>query len=131
LAYLDTSAYVKLPLAEQEHEDLRLELSRWAGFVSSVLLGVEAIRACARFGVTEKKVAREWVEGVSLLPLSDAVLDFAVDLKPWKLRTLDALHLATALTVADEVGSFFSYDHRLAEAAADHGFAVLRPGSPV
>jgi predicted nucleic acid-binding protein len=128
LAYLDTSAYVKLALSEEEHEDLRLELSRWSGFVSSVLLGVEAIRACGRFGSAAEKDAREWLEGVSLLPLDDAVLDVAVSLKPWKLRTLDSLHLATALTISDEVGGFFSYDHRLSEAAVDHGFAILHPG---
>lgn len=106
---------------------MRLQLSRWPGFVSSALLGVEAIRACGPFGRTAEKDAREWLEGVSLLPLDDAVLDVAVDLKPWKLRTLDALHLATALTLGDEVGGFFSYDHRLSEAAADHGFAVFPP----
>jgi uncharacterized protein len=128
LAYLDTSAYVKLALSEEEHEDLRLELSRWSGFVSSVLMGVEAIRACARFSGTAEQDAREWLEGVSLLPLDDAVLDAAVSLAPWKLRTLDALHLATAVTIEDEVGAFVSYDRRLAEAAADHGFAVLHPG---
>jgi predicted nucleic acid-binding protein len=101
------------------------------GFVSSVLLGVEAIRACGRFSRMAEKDAREWLEGVSLLPIDDSVLDLAVSLKPWKLRALDALHLATALTIKNEIGSFFTYDDRLAEAAADHGFAVLRPGSPV
>jgi predicted nucleic acid-binding protein len=89
------------------------------------LLGVEAIRACGPFGRTAEKDAREWLQGVSLLPLADAVLDVAVELKPWKLRTLDALHLATALTIGDEVGGFFSYDHRLADAAAAHGFTVF------
>jgi predicted nucleic acid-binding protein len=88
---------------------------------------VEAIRACGPFGRTAERDAREWLEGVSLLPLDDAVLDVAMDLKPWKLRTLDALHLATALTIGDEVSGFFSYGHRLAEAAADHGFAVFPP----
>lgn len=106
---------------------MRLQLSRWSGFVSSALLGVEAIRACGPFGRTAEKDAREWLEGVSLLPLDDVVLDVAVDLKPWKLRTLDALHLATAVTVEDQVGAFISYDRRLSEAAADHGFTVLHP----
>lgn len=92
-----------------------------------MLLGVEAMRACGPFGRTAEKYAREWLEGVSLLPLADDVLDVAMELKPWKLRTLDALHLATALTIGDEVGGFFSYDHRLANAAADHGFAVFPP----
>jgi predicted nucleic acid-binding protein len=116
-------------LSEEEYEDLRLELSRWTGFVSSVLLGVEAIRACGRFSMTAERDAREWLEGVSLLPLDDSVLDAAVSLKPWKLRTLDALHLATAVTVEDEIGAFISYDRRLTEAALSQGFTVLRPGN--
>lgn len=130
LAYLDTSAYVKLPLEETGHEGLRSELSRWDGYVSSMLLGVEAIRACSRYGSDRAKDAREWLEGVALLPLDDTVLDVATSLSPASVRTLDALHLATALTVRDEIGAFFTYDQRLAEAAADHGLPIFRPGQP-
>lgn len=128
LAYLDTSAYVKLPLKESGHERLRGELSHWDGFVSSVLLGVEAIRACSRYGSDRERDARAWLEGVSLLPLDDKVLDVAVSLSPPGVRTLDALHLATALTVRDEIGAFFTYDQRLAEAAAERGFPIFHPG---
>jgi predicted nucleic acid-binding protein len=128
LAYLDTSAYVKLPLEEAGHEDLRSELSRWDGYVSSMLLGVEAVRACSRYGSERARDARDWLEGVSLLPLDDQVLDVATSLAPPNLRALDALHLATALTVRDEIGAFFTYDQRLAEAAASQGLPVLHPG---
>jgi len=127
LAYLDTSAYVKLPLEEAGHEGLRSELSRWDGYVSSMLLGVEAIRACARYGPDYAGDARAWLAGISLLPLDDAVLDVASSLPPSGVRTLDALHLATALTIQDEIGAFFTYDQRLGDAAADHGFAVVPP----
>lgn len=127
LAYLDTSAYVKLPLEEAGREDLRSEFARWDGYVSSMLLGVEAIRACSRYGSDRARDARAWLEGVSLLPIDDAVLDMATSLAPSTLRALDALHLATALTVQDEIGAFFTYDQRLAEAAASHGFTVLHP----
>lgn len=124
LAYLDTSAYVKLPLEEAGHEDLRSRLSRWDGYVSSMLLGVEAIRACSRYGSECAKDAREWLEGVTLIPLDDTVLDVATSLLPVGVRTLDALHLATALTVKDEIGAFFTYDRRLREAAVEHGLPV-------
>lgn len=130
LAYLDTSAYVKLPLEEAGHDGLRSELSRWDGFVSSMLLGVEAIRACARYDSDRAKDARAWLEGVALLPLDDRILDVATSMLPAGMRTLDALHLATALTVRDEIGGFFTYDQRLARAAEDHGFRVLNPGEP-
>jgi predicted nucleic acid-binding protein len=125
LAYLDTSAYVKLPLEEAGHEDLRSELSRWDGYVSSMLLGVEAIRACSRYGSDRAKDAKAWLEGMALLPLDDTVLDVATSLPPASVKTLDALHLATALTVQTELGAFFTYDQRLAEAAAGHGLPVV------
>ncbi len=128
LAYLDTSAYVKLPLEEAGHEELRFELSRWDGFASSMLLGVEAIRACSRYGKERANDARAWLEGVALLPLDDTVLDVATSLPPTSVKTLDALHLATALTVRDEIGAFFTYDQQLAEAATRQGLPVLRPG---
>jgi len=125
LAYLDTSAYVKLPLREPGHEELRQELSRWPGFVSSMLLGVEAIRACARYGANYSADARAWLMNMALMPIDDEVLDRATTIGTPALRALDALHLATAETIRDEIGSFFTYDHRLADAAADHGFAVF------
>jgi predicted nucleic acid-binding protein len=124
LAYLDTSAYVKLPLEEAGHEELRSELSRWDGYVSSMLLGIEAIRACSRYGPEFAHDARAWLETVALLPLDNSVLDVATSLSPPTLRALDALHLATALSMRGEIGAFFSYDERLREAARDHGLPV-------
>jgi uncharacterized protein len=125
LAYLDTSAYVKLPLEEAGHEQLRVELSRWDGYVSSMLLGVEAIRACSRKSSIGARDARSWLESVSLMPLDDFVLDMATTLLPPTLRTLDALHIATALTIREEVGAFFTYDSRLREAAAEQGLPIF------
>jgi predicted nucleic acid-binding protein len=92
-----------------------------------MLLGVESIRACDRYGPNFGRDAKAWLEGVSLLPLDDAVLDFAVSLSPPSLGTLDALHLATALTVREEIGAFFTYDRRLAEAASELGLYVFAP----
>lgn len=127
MAYLDTSAYVKLPLREAGHESLRQELSYWSGFVSSMLLGVEAIRACARYGTDYAADARAWLMGLTLMPINDDILDCASSVGSAKLRALDALHLATALLIEKEIGMFFTYDDRLADAAAAHGFAVFPP----
>jgi uncharacterized protein len=123
---LDSSAYVKLPLQEAGHEALRGELAEWEGYVSSALLGVEAIRACARYG-DEYTQARAWLEGVALLPLSDAVLDEATSLPQSGLRSLDALHLATALSVREEIGAFLTYEERLGDAAKELGINVVQP----
>lgn len=118
---------MKLPLQEAGHEALRAELAEWGGYVSSALLGVEAIRACARYGGEYARDARAWLEGVALLPLSDAVLDEATSLSPAGLRSLDALHLATALGVREEIGVFITYDERLAAVASDFGLSVVQP----
>jgi uncharacterized protein len=104
-------------------------MGSWAGYVSSVLLGTEAIRACARHEAGYAQDAREWLSDVAMLPLTDSILDAAASLRPAGLRSLDALHLATALSVRDDVGVFLSYDDRLAEAAREHGLRVAQPGT--
>lgn len=124
---MDTSAYVKLPLREVELEPLLASLSECAGYVSSVLLGVEAIRACGRYGEAYAADARSLLADVALLPLDDAILAEAASLEPPVLRSLDALHLATALSVRNDVGAFVTYDAGLAGVAADHGLPVLSP----
>jgi predicted nucleic acid-binding protein len=118
---------VKLPLREAEEDALLAELAEWDGYVSSALLAVEAIRACARYDKRHATDARSFLEGVALLPLDEAVLDEAARLGPVRLRSLDALHLATALSVRDEIGVFVSYDERLADAARELGLRVVRP----
>lgn len=118
---------MKLPLREPEEEVLRGELAEYGGYVSSALLGVEAIRACARYGETYAEQARDWLLDVALLPVDDLLLDQATAIEPVGLRSLDAVHLATALSIRDDIGAFFSYDERLREAAADHRLPVYPP----
>ncbi len=118
---------MKLPLQEAELEVLLEELAEWDGYVSSALLGVEAIRACERYGPEYAEDARSFIADVALLPLDDAVLDQAASIDPAGLRSLDALHLATALSIRGEIGAFFTYDERLAETATAHGLPVARP----
>lgn len=107
---------------------MREEMAEWDGYVSSALLGVEAIRACRRHPSGYTSDAREWLLDVALIPLDDAILDEATSLDPPPLRSLDALHLATALSVRDDIGAFFTYDQHLAEAAEHHGLPVTSPG---
>jgi uncharacterized protein len=124
---LDTSSYVKLPLREAEERPLLEELTRWDGYVSSALLAVEAVRACARYDEGYARDAREFLESVALLPLDEGVLEAATALQPAELRSLDAIHLATALSARAEIGVFVTYDQRLATAASAHGFEVVAP----
>jgi uncharacterized protein len=118
---------VKLPLKEPEQEALLVELAKWNGYVSSALLGVEAVRACGRYGGKYAAEARSCLMDLSLLPLVDAVLADAASIDSAGLRSLDAIYLATALSIRDEIGAFITYDQRLGEAAGRQGFAVVQP----
>lgn len=111
---------MKVVLREPQEDALRAEMSAWDGYVSSALLGVEAVRACSRHHREYVEDAREWLHHMALVPIDADVLDDATSLEPARLRSLDAIHLATALSVRDKVGAFFTYDERLAEAAERH-----------
>ena len=124
---MDSSAIVKLILHEPERDALRHELERWDGFVSSALLEVESLRAAARVGRQYVEVAHTAIRAVSLIPVDDAVLEAAALLRPATLRTLDAVHIATALSLGGDLGVVFAYDQRLLDAASAHGLSVGHP----
>ncbi len=127
-AYLDTSAFVKLVVAEPESAALRSQIIRWPDRVSAALLRTESIRALRRSG-HEHRVpdARRLMTGVHLIRLDDPLLERAADLSPASLRSLDALHLAAALTIGPDLGAFVTYDERLQDAALAQGLTVLAP----
>lgn len=127
LAYLDTSAFVKIPLGEPEQDALRSALSGFDAAVSSALLRVEATRACSRYGPTFVETATAGLASVALLPLDDLVLAAAATLDPPSLRSLDALHLASALSLGSDLGAIFTYDARMVDAARHYGVTVLSP----
>lgn len=60
------------------------------------------------------------------MPVDDAVLYEAASIEPTRLRSLDSIHLATALSIRDDIGAFLTYDDRLAEAGGEHGLNVVR-----
>jgi len=68
------------------------------------------------------------LESVYLLDLSRTILHEAAALAPPALRTLDAIHLATALSIGDRTLDVITYDARLAEAARASGLTVVQPG---
>lgn len=90
---------------------------------------VESLRACARYGPSFTSRARSGLFDLALLPMDDEVLLAAARLEPRELRSLDAIHLATALSIRDRVGVVFCYDQRLADAAQSAGLPVARPGT--
>jgi uncharacterized protein len=124
--YLDTSAFIKLVRSESESVALRRALAG-RELLSSALLVVEAQRAARRYGEVASRRARAGLSTITLLPVDRLVLDAAADLNPVELRSLDALHLATALSIGEDLGCLYCYDTRLADAARAVGVEVSQP----
>ncbi len=128
--YLDTSAAVKLAVVEPESEALRAFLSGCHdGFVSSSLLAVELRRAALRAKDPEMALAAvsQVIPAIRLVRIDDEVIAQAGILMPPSLRSLDAIHLATALLLGAAVETMISYDTRLAHAATYAGIDVRFP----
>jgi predicted nucleic acid-binding protein len=129
--YLDSSALLKLIFAEAESE----ALADWLGagtpagaLVSSELARVEVLRGCRRADPATLPAARSLLAGLDLIPISGDVVDHAAEIEGTLLRSLDAIHLASAAVVRTALATFVTYDHRLGEAAAAAGLAVTAPG---
>lgn len=127
-AYLDTSAFIKLVRSEPESPALRDEL-RGADteLISSILLSVEGRRAARRYGKLASIRASAALTTVTLLALDEPIIEIAADLEPPELRSLDALHLATILSVGEDVERVYCYDSRLTSAARTLGIEVAEP----
>ena len=131
LLYLDSSALVKLVLPEPETDALLGLLTAWPERISSALARVEVLRTVRRAGDEEAyRRAQEVLARVGLLRIDDAVLGAAALLRPPELRTLDAIHLASALSVGERLGGMVVYDFRLARAAEVCGVHVMAPEAP-
>ncbi|MBI4261606.1 MAG: type II toxin-antitoxin system VapC family toxin [Actinobacteria bacterium] len=127
--YLDSSAIVKLVVREAETGALVDALGPKPPAVSSSLARVEVLRSARRTGMADVvSRAQEVLAGVALLGMDQGVLSRAAELHPVELRTLDAIHLATALTLGGDLEGFVTYDRRLREAASREGLPVLEPG---
>lgn len=129
-AYLDTSAFLKLIVDEPGSAALASSLRYWPNRVSAALLRTETARALRRSGNDDLiGPARRMMRSLHLVALDTPLLDRAGELGPDDLRPLDAIHLAAALSVSSDISVFFTYDDRLAAAAAAHGFSVESPAS--
>jgi predicted nucleic acid-binding protein len=125
--YLDSSAIVKLAVREPESAALRRWLRRKRPLVSSALARTEVLRALLPAGDEAVGRGRAVLRGLDLLRVNDRVLDAAGLLHPLALRSLDAIHLATARELGDELGSLVTYDGRMAAAARALGHRVAAP----
>jgi predicted nucleic acid-binding protein len=127
LVYLDSSALVKLVVPERETKALREFLRSWPERVSSVLALIEVERVARRIGRGTVDRARTVVSSVGLLGLDGGLVKAAAEIEPATLRTLDAIHLVTALSLGTDLGTLCAYDARLATAARSAGINVSDP----
>jgi predicted nucleic acid-binding protein len=129
LVYLDSSALVKLVVVEPESSVLLRALSAWPDRLSSALALTEVPRALRRagFGGDERRRARVTLARIALVDVDRRILAAAAALEPPGLRTLDAIHLATALAVREDLTVLVTYDRQLATAAERAQIEVLAP----
>ncbi|MGI8445633.1 MAG: type II toxin-antitoxin system VapC family toxin [Streptosporangiaceae bacterium] len=129
MIYLDSAAVVKLVHAEAESQALRAWLGDRSslGWVSSVLVEVETVRALARHAPDAISRLPPVLDLMVLVEISSQVRAAAQTVMPPAVRTLDAIHLATALHMSDQLTSFLTYDLRLAGAAIAAGLTVDSP----
>lgn len=124
--YLDTSAFLKLVVAEKESPAMQEWLVRNHPMWSSQLLRSEALRAGARLGIDEESVEHA-LGTVSLILPATSTFWTAGKLAPPTFRTLDSLHLATALELGDELDGIVTYDARMTDAARALSIRTVAP----
>ena len=126
--YLDASAFVKVVIEETETAAVRAFLAnRGVRRVSSALLRTESLRAVRHLGPDALATVREGLRRVDLIGIDDRVLDAAGTLEPQVLRTLDAIHLATAMAVGDDLEAIVTYDEGMVDAARLMGLSTATP----
>lgn len=126
--YVDTSALVKLVVAEAETRAL-IEWLRISERhpVSCDLVRTELLRAVRRAEPRRVLQARAVLDSITLTTVATSTFEAAGRLDPTLMRSLDAIHLAVALDLGDDLESMVTYDERLADAARAHGIAVTAP----
>ena len=126
VAYVDASAMAKLALDEAESPAMLRWYVESERLVSS-RVGVIETRRATRRRVHDADQLDAVLRSVIVLEVDDAIAQSAARVGPALLRTLDAIHLATALAIGTDLDAFVTYDDRLAEAARVVGLPVVRP----
>jgi uncharacterized protein len=130
IVYLDTSAAFKLVHKESQSKALVDWFQSLSDLkpVSSQLMRVELIGNLAAKHPSLVNAGHNLLNHIGLVSVRPHHLNKAIDLVGDGLRTLDAIHLATALSIGNELEAFVTYDQNQAEVAHQHGVRVLSPG---
>ncbi|RRR45234.1 PIN domain-containing protein [Mycolicibacter terrae] len=133
MIYMDTSALVKLIVREPESADLRrwLVSAQDRDHVTSAVGRVELMGTALRSGDTEIVATARRIldEDLDILAVTDEVVEMAQTIGPETLRSLDAIHLASAAQLGDALTAVVTYDHRLIEGCRELDYPVESPGA--
>ena len=124
--YLDSSAIVKLVVAEAESDALTRRLADET-LASSAIALAEVPRALGRRGRSSADRGRQLLRSVNLVAVDEPLLEHAAILEPPIVRTLDAIHIASALALGEDLDALVTYDRRMVEVAEQHGLASESP----
>jgi predicted nucleic acid-binding protein len=125
--YLDSSAIVKLVVREPESSALRRYLRRKAPLVTSALSRTEVARALLPFGNEAVGRGTDALRRLDVIRINEQVLRTAGSLLPLELRSLDAIHLAIASMIGEDLSRVCTYDERMSGAAQALGLTVVAP----
>lgn len=125
--YLDSSAILKTIFEEKERLELLRVLTTQS--TSSRLARVEVRRTVARLAPTKVVEVNQELEKINFAPISDAILLAAENLSPdITLRTLDAIHIATVMSLEGSIKGLITYDKQMIVNAKKLGIKVISPG---
>lgn len=129
MIYLDSAAVVKLVHPEPESAALRVWLDDRAEtqWISSVLTEIESFRALARYAPEGVSRLPAVLDQIDLIDLDQRIRMLARSVSPATVRSLDAIHLGTALRSRSALISFVTYDKRLLDAAQVAGLPTDAP----
>ncbi|MCY3631460.1 MAG: type II toxin-antitoxin system VapC family toxin [bacterium] len=127
--YVDTSALVKLVAAEPETPGFQSwRAQQHLDLVAGDLVRTELLRAARRLTPDHVRTAAEVLASVRLFRIGEHIFERAGLLDPASMRSLDAIHLASALDLGRDLEGIVTYDNRLAEAAKQNAIPVMSPG---
>jgi predicted nucleic acid-binding protein len=134
ILYVDTSALLKLLVREAESEAVETELLQWSKLATSVVTEVELPRAVARArderpdAVIDGSVVLQGIlAAAAIVPLDAGIVAGARDVSPVHVGALDAIHVASALSLGRDLAAVATYDHRMQDALAQIEIEVLAP----
>ncbi len=125
--YLDSSALVKLVLAEAESSVLDEHLGPRPDLICCALVRVEVVRAVRRYGADAVADARRLLAPIEMIDVDEPLLRAAADIEEPSLRSLDAIHVAAALSLGEDLAELITYDRRMAVPASNLGLTVAAP----